>query len=216
MKYEVVIFDLDGTLTDSKLGITKSIQYALKKYGLDIENLDELIKFIGPPLMESFSKYYLFSEKKSREALEYYREYYTKKGMFENAVYHGIETLLKQLKIQGEILCVATVKPTKFTEIILKHFKLIKYFDIVIGSEFDGSRSSKTELIKEVIEQSKVNSLSKFIMVGDREQDIIGARENGISVAAVTYGYGAKEELENLKPDYLAQSILELSNILLD
>ena len=134
LKYKYILFDLDGTLTDPKEGITKSVQYALKKYVILIENLDLLENFIGPPLKDSFMEYYNFSEDQASQAIEYYREYFKEKGIFQNKVYEHMEELLSKLKKLGLILIVATSKPTVFAEEILRHFNLDVYFELIIGS----------------------------------------------------------------------------------
>jgi phosphoglycolate phosphatase len=191
LKYKNILFDLDGTLTDSKEGITKSAQYALNKFGIAVEDLDNLEKFIGPPLEDSFIEYFNFSEEEVKTAIKYYREYFADKGIFQNEVYEGIEDLLIKLKQNGLNLYIATSKLTTFAVEILKHFNLFSYFDAVIGSELDGTRCKKGDVISYVINEYKLNNKDDIIMVGDRRHDIIGAKENGIDVIGVTYGFGS-------------------------
>ncbi|MCY6354620.1 HAD family hydrolase [Clostridium sp. ZS2-4] len=212
--YDVILFDLDGTLTDSKLGITKSVKYALEKYDIIVENLDELEVFIGPPLLDSFQEFYLFDKPKAAEAIKHYREYFTKQGIFENAVYPKISELLEELKKLNKTLIVATAKPTVFAKKILEHFNLSKYFSEIIGSNLDGTRDSKGEVINFVLSTIPNISKKNIVMIGDRKHDILGARENGLDSIAVTYGYGTNEELKKAEPTYFANSIEELLEIL--
>ncbi|OAA86843.1 HAD-IA family hydrolase [Clostridium ljungdahlii] len=209
MKYKYILFDLDGTITESKAGITKSVQYALKKFGIIVESLDLLEKFIGPPLKYSFSEYYGFDENKSLEAVKYYREYFEKKGIMENKVYDHIEDLLKQLKELKLKLIIATSKPTKFSDIILNNFNLASYFDAIVGSNMNGTRCTKGEVIKHVVEKYRINP-NEAVMVGDRKYDMIGARQNNMDSIGVTYGYGSLEELKNEKPTYIADSVMDI------
>lgn len=214
MKYKNILFDLDGTLTDSKEGITKSVQYALNKFGITINNLDKLNKFLGPPLKGALMEYFNFSEEKALTGVEYYRENFKDKGIFQNEVYEGIEDLLIKLKQNGLNLYVATSKPMTFAEKILKHFNLFSYFDAVIGSELDGTRSEKGDVISYVINEYKLNNKDDIIMVGDRRYDVIGAKENGIDVIGVTYGYGSIDELRGAGATYLADSTMDIFHII--
>jgi len=213
-EYKIILFDLDGTLTDPKLGITKSVQYALKFYGIIENNLDILEKFIGPPLKQSFMKYYNLNEKEAIKAIEIFREYFSTKGLYENDIYPNIEKLLKNLVKKGNMLAVATSKPTIFAKKILKHFKLDKYFKIVIGSNLDGSRVNKEEVIRYALKIMKINEYDEVIMIGDRKYDILGAKEVGIHSVGVLYGYGSIKEIKQAKPDYIVKSVKELEKIL--
>lgn len=212
-KYKIILFDLDGTLNDSKIGITKSVQYALKYFGIDEKNLDSLEKFVGPPLKESFMTYYNFDESTTKLAIEKYREYYTATGIYENTVYPGIKELLEKLQLEGKKLIVATSKPTVFAEKVLKNDGTFKYFEEVIGSNLDGSRSVKSEIISHIISDD-INK-NDVVMIGDRKYDIIGAQEVGIDSIGVLYGYGSREELEKAKPSYIVDSVLSLEKMLL-
>lgn len=212
-KYNLMLFDLDGTLTDPAEGITKSVQYALNKVNIIEENRQELLKFIGPPLVESFQIFYGLEYEQAWQAVEYFREYFAKHGIFENKVYPGIESLVQRLKKEGKKLAVATSKPTVYSREILEHFKLADYFSMVAGSNLDGSRVAKAEIIQFVLESSQY-PVQEVIMIGDRMHDINGARANGIDCAAVTYGYGDINELQDA--DYIVQSVGELANLLLD
>ncbi|WP_341479089.1 HAD family hydrolase [Heliobacterium chlorum] len=221
-RYGLLLFDLDGTLTDPKIGITKSVQYALRKYGIVEENLDNLVKFIGPPLIDSFMEFAHFDEATARQAVEYYREYFSVYGLYENALFPQIPELLAGLKQSGKELLVATSKPTVFAEKILEHFHIGVYFSAVIGSNLDGTRCAKDEVIEYALSiAGQGNDSSVYakgggrpfgnaLMIGDRKHDIIGAQKNNIDSVAVTYGYGSLEELEKAKPTYMVHSVDEL------
>ncbi|MGM7683462.1 HAD family hydrolase [Cytobacillus sp. Hm23] len=213
--YKVILFDLDGTLSDPKIGITKSVQYALKNMDIVEDDLDKLECFIGPPLQVSFADYYHFDEEKIERAIELYRERFKDKGMFENVLYPNIPLLLSQLREQNYKLVVATSKPTVFAEKILNYFHIEQFFDLVVGSNLDGSRASKTEIIQHVLDEYNENELNDFIMIGDRKHDIIGANNTGIDSVGVTYGYGSFEELSNVKPTYIANNVEKIREIFL-
>jgi len=208
--YKVVLFDLDGTLSDPKIGITKSVQHALQKAGVMVNDLDELEPFIGPPLQVSFQEIYGFNDTQITQAIRDYRERFTERGMFENKLYEDIPVLLAHLKQQGYILTIATSKPTVFAEQIIKYFQLESYFDLVVGSHLDGSRSAKGEIIAEVLQQLDSYPKDQFIMIGDRKYDLIGARENQIDAIGVTYGFGSLEELKNEEPTYIVDHVNDL------
>lgn len=214
MDKKYYLFDLDGTLTDPKEGITKSVSYALKSYGIDVQDLDTLNKFIGPPLLEAFIEYYGFSEAAARGAIEKYRERYSRTGIFENKLYDGIEDTLKKLVDAGKTLLVATSKPTFFATKILDHFGIAKYFKFVAGSELDGTRTKKSEVIKYALESMGITDLAACVMIGDRMHDIIGAKETGLESVGVLYGYGSREELEAAGADKIAESIESLCILL--
>lgn len=214
MSYKIILFDLDGTLTDPKVGITKSVQYALAKFNINEPNLDKLIPFIGPPLVESFQEFYGLSPAAAADGVGYYREYFTKTGMFENAVYPGIKELLTQLVAQGKTLLVATSKPTVYSQQILEHFGLTGFFQEVVGSNLDGTRIHKAEIIAYILSGLTGVERRNIVMVGDRMHDIIGAQKNDIASIAVKYGYGTEAELIAAKPTYLAATIAELSALL--
>jgi phosphoglycolate phosphatase len=207
LPYNTILFDLDGTLTDPKEGITKSIAYALNKMDIPSPTLDELTPFIGPPLVTSFKEYFQMNEEEAQTALQFYRERFSTKGLYENVVYDHIDDLLNHLKQSGYKLAIATSKPTVFAEIILKHFALYDYFDAVVGSELDGSRSLKGEVIAEVLRILKVTNKESCVMIGDRKHDVIGAAQNGIDSIGVTYGYGSQKELEDANATYIVHSV---------
>lgn len=210
-KYKYILFDLDGTLTDPEEGITKSIAYGLEKMGKKDINLKDLRKFIGPPLKESFMKYYGFNEEETQKTIEFQREYFRAKGKFENIIYKGIAELLKTLKEGNYILAVATSKPEVFAIEILEYFELKDYFTFVGGSLLDGNRTKKGDVIKYVMENlGIVEEKSKVIMIGDREHDIVGAKANGIDSIGVKYGFAEGHELEEAGANYIIESVEKL------
>jgi len=213
MKYKSILFDLDGTLTDSGLGITKGVQYALQKFDIKVNDLQLLQKFIGPPLTDSFVEYYNFSKENSALALKYYREYYSKSGIFENELYMGINDLLDKLLLIKCDLYIATSKPTTYAKKVCDYFDITKYFLDIQGSDLNGDLSNKSEIIEKVIYNNNLDKI-KTIMVGDREHDVIGAKNNNIDCIGVGYGYGSKDELiENGALCYVKNTI-ELFDIL--
>lgn len=213
--YDVILFDLDGTLTDSSPGIINSIIYALKKYGITVEDTETLRKFLGPPLHESFKEFYGFDEDKAMEAVSFYREYFSTKGLLENKVYEGISKLLEEFKNNGKRLILATSKPQKFTDRIMEHFDLAKYFEFIAGSNMDGTRSKKADVIEYALQQCNIADKLKAVMVGDRMHDIIGAKAVGLDSIGVEYGYGDYEELSNAGATYIVKTVDDLKNILL-
>ncbi|MBQ8894006.1 MAG: HAD family hydrolase [Clostridia bacterium] len=209
MKFKNYLFDLDGTLTDPETGIKNSILYALVKCGLPPLTGDTLNAFIGPPLLDSFQIYCGVSPENAKILLQYYREYFKEKGMFENTVYPGIKETLQALKKRGSRLYIATSKPEPFAKQILEHFNLMEYFSFVGGSTLDETRTKKEEVIQYVLKECDLNP-ADCLMVGDRYYDIEGARSCGIMVAAVLFGYGDADELKTA--DYL---IDEAKNLLI-
>lgn len=215
MKKSYILFDLDGTLTDPMVGITKSVQYALKTYGIEEPDLEKLIPFIGPPLKDSFMKYYNFPEEQAREGIARYREYFTVKGIFENQVYAGIPQMLQNLKAAGKSLLVATSKPEQFAKQILEHFDLDGYFDFIGGASMDEVRVKKGDVIAYVIDSMGIGDVSQAVMVGDREHDVLGARENGMDCVGVLFGYGGRQELEHAGAGRIVETVEELTEVLL-
>lgn len=213
-KKKILLFDLDGTLTDPGLGITNSVMYALERFGITGVCRQDLYKFIGPPLSQSFERFYGFSKEDALRAVSVYREYFSTKGLFENEIFDGIEVMLKTLKAQGKKVCLATSKPEVFATKILKHFGILTYFDIISGSMLDGTRTDKGEVIawalSELERRGERSVSEQAIMIGDREHDIIGAHGNDIPVIGVLFGYGSREELEAAGADLLVGSVSEL------
>ena len=214
MDKKFILFDLDGTLTDPKIGITNSVQYSLETFGIQVADTNDLLPFIGPPLKDSFCKYYSFNEDTADLAIQKYREYFSEKGIFENTLYPGMDTLLRNLKEKGKTLIVATSKPTVFAIRILSHFHIDHYFTFVSGSELDGRRTKKSEVIQYALDQCNITALEKAIMVGDREYDIIGANEVGMDSIGVLYGYGNIQELTEANAAHIVKNVGELSNLL--
>ena len=215
--FDYILFDLDGTLTDPKEGITRSVQYALEYYGISEPNLEKLEPFIGPPLKESFIDYYGFSNEQATEAVEKYRERFSTTGIYENIIYPGTRELLQKLKKSGKHLAVASSKPTVFVTKILAYFQIEEYFDVVMGSELDGTRSKKEDVVKDTLEQlfqGRPVDLKKTVMVGDRKYDIEGAREFGLASIGVSYGYAIGDELQTAGANYIVDTIEELGKLL--
>ena len=209
--YKAILFDLDGTLTESGEGITKSVQYALEKLGKPEPDLEALKVFVGPPLLEQFMKYADLDEETARQAVTFYRERYSVTGIFENRPYPGVEEMLAGLKKKGYILAVSSSKPEYFVKKILDHFELTGYFTEIVGSEMNGGRTGKSEVVEETLRRLHMESKrDQVLMVGDREHDILGARKSGLSCLAVSYGYGSREELEAAKPVQIVDSALEV------
>ncbi len=200
-KYKAILFDLDGTLTESGIGITKSVQQALERMGKPEPDLDKLRVFVGPPLKEQFMKYAGFTEEEADKAISYFRERYHVTGVYENAVYDGIEDMLKALKEAGYVLAVASSKPEILVNQVLEYFHLEHYFTEKVGSEMDGVRSRKSEVVEEALLRLGLkDDREHVLMVGDKEHDVFGAREAGMNCVAVTWGYGTAEELAESHP----------------
>lgn len=212
--YEYVFFDLDGTLTDPGLGITNSVMYALKKWNIEAADRSELYKFIGPPLEDSFQKYYGFSEEDAMKSVHYFREYFRTNGIYENEIFAGTENLLDMVKKSGRKVVLATSKPQEFAEIILKHFHIDQYFDHIAGATMDCSRNKKADVIRYALDQCNVTDRSKVIMVGDREHDVYGAKENGLDCIGVLCGYGSREELEAAGAAHIVENIEDIFTLL--
>lgn len=212
----IILFDLDGTLTDPMEGITKSVQHALKAYGIIEEDLTKLCPFIGPPLKESFIEFYGFSDQDAQDAISVFREYFTDKGIFENKVYPGIEKMLISLNEAGALLAVATSKPEHFAESVLEHFNLRTYFHTVGGADMEEIRVKKGDIIKYTLEKIQVEHGDHVVMVGDRKHDIIGAKEADIPGIGVLYGYGDREELLEAGAVQIAETVETLRVILLE
>jgi Predicted phosphatases len=213
--YQAVFFDLDGTLTDPKQGITRSVQYALAQLGIREDNLDNLTPFIGPPLTDSFNEYYQLSTEQTQQAIEHYRTRFSSKGIYENDPLPGIAELLQQLTERDIRLFVATSKPTEYAQSILANFQLAEYFEYVSGSFFDGSRTDKAEVIAHIFATYPELDREQTIMVGDRKFDVLGAQANTIDVVAVDYGYALVHELALAAPTYRVATVDELTEFLL-
>lgn len=202
----IYLFDLDGTLTDPKQGITKSVAYALSKFDIYVPHLDDLCVFIGPPLLDSFMEYYHMSKEEAEQAITYYREYFSVTGLFENEVYDGIKTVLQTLQKQGKKCYVATSKPETFAKQIIEHFGLQAYFEDICGATMDGTRSKKGDVIAYALQKHHI-AKEDAVMVGDRKHDILGAKENGLPCIAVLYGYGNRKEFEEAGADIIIENV---------
>jgi phosphoglycolate phosphatase len=213
-RYDLILFDLDGTLTDPKPGITRSVQFALARLGVTVADPDELVPFIGPPLAESFGRFYDFDAAQCRLAIEHYRERFASVGLYENAVYPGIPELLERLITAGTTLAIASSNPTVYVERILAHFALDRHFATVTGSNLDYTRVAKEEVVDHVLSLHPGINAARTVMVGDREHDIFGARQHGLETIAAGYGYGSAAELTAAGPLAIAKTVTELATLL--
>ncbi|HEP1833382.1 TPA: HAD family hydrolase [Streptococcus suis] len=212
--YQTILFDLDGTLTDSGQGILNSVAYALEKMGIEEPDTANLNRFIGPPLYESFSRFYQLSPEDTQSAVDAFRVYFKEKGMFENQLYPGIIPLLEELRTAGKTLVIATSKPEIFAKQILEHFGIAHYFDVIAGASLDSSRISKADVIGYAINQ--LEAFPKHaVMIGDREHDIEGARMHQLPAIGVLYGYGSKQEFEKAGATMIVETIQDLKKVLL-
>lgn len=212
--YQYLLFDLDGTLTDPKLGTVNAIIHALEYYGEQDMKLELMDQFIGPPLIESFQKYYGFSEEKAGLCIKKYREYYSETGLYENYMYEGVDNMLQTLKARGKVILLATSKPQEFARIILEHFNLLSYFDFVAGSQLNGERIHKADVIRYVLGEMGIRDISECIMIGDRMHDILGAKKVGMDSMGVLYGYGSREEFVEHGADYIVEGVGDILSIL--
>jgi phosphoglycolate phosphatase len=214
-KYTTILFDLDGTIIDSGEGVTNSVSYALEKMGIEVKEKSVLKCFIGPPLVYSFQHFYGLDEEATMKAIFFYREYYTEKGINEGYIYDGIEDLLKTLKSANKRIILATSKPELYAKRILDNANLSKYFDFIAGATLDEkTRHTKEQVLEYAIKEANIDT-SSSIMVGDRFYDVEGARAYGMPCIGVTYGYGTKEELEEHKALYIAETPKDVAEIVL-
>ncbi|HEL2551019.1 HAD family hydrolase [Streptococcus suis] len=212
--YQTILFDLDGTLTDSGQGILNSVAYALEKMGIEEPDTANLNRFIGPPLYESFSRFYQLNPEDTQSAVDAFRVYFKEKGMFENQLYPGIIPLLEELRTAGKTLVIATSKPEIFAKQILEHFGIAHYFDVIAGASLDSSRISKADVIGYAINQ--LEAFPKHtVMIGDREHDIEGARMHQLPAIGVLYGYGSKQEFEKAGATMIVETVQDLKRVLL-
>ena len=217
MKYKYILFDLDGTITESGPGIMNSVEYALNKMNREVGERDTLKKFIGPPLTESMEKYYGMSEEEALLGVKYYREYYAVKGIFENSVYEGLAETLESLKNEGYILAVATSKPEVYTLRILEHFDLFKYFTAVAGCDIHRAGETKADMIRLALRRLGLPEQEppQTVMIGDRKHDVLGAKECRVPCIGVRYGYAEAGELEQYGADWVTDSVETLGKLLL-
>ncbi|AER19758.1 HAD family hydrolase [Streptococcus suis] len=212
--YQTILFDLDGTLTDSGQGILNSVAYALEKMGIEEPDTANSNRFIGPPLYESFSRFYQLSPEDTQSAVDAFRVYFKEKGMFENQLYPGIIPLLEELRTAGKTLVIATSKPEIFAKQILEHFGISHYFDVIAGASLDSSRISKADVIGYAINQLEAFP-NNAVMIGDREHDIEGARMHQLPAIGVLYGYGNKQEFEKAGATMIVETVQDLKRVLL-
>lgn len=210
--YTTALFDLDGTLTESGIGITRSVAYALKKHGVTETDQEKLDRFVGPPLIDSFMRFYGFSREDAVQAVADYREYYAVTGIFENRVYDGVFEMLEALTRGGVRCILATSKPEHYANQILAHFDLANYFDFVAGATMDEKRTNKSDVIAYALAQTKAENA---VMVGDREHDVLGAKAHGLDTIGVLYGYGSREELASAGAAYLAETPVQAASYIL-
>lgn len=216
MLYKTILFDLDGTITDSGAGIINSVRYALEKMSLEVPDDNELASFIGPPLYESFQKNFQLNETASNQAIAYYREYYQEKGIYENYLYEGIPALLAELKQAQAQLYIATSKPEVFAKQILDYFDAAHYFTGIYGATLDSRRSKKGDVIRYALAQGVIQDLQRTVMIGDRRHDILGAKENNLASIGVLYGFGDRSELTLAKADYVVSAPAEIGQLILN
>lgn len=219
--FSYLLFDLDGTLTDPKKGICTCVQYALHRMGIEEPDLDALEPYIGPPLLDSFMEFHGLSEEQALQAIAYYRERFRNTGIFENEVYPGTEQMLAACQNAGAFMAIASSKPGVFVQRILDHFHLASYFDVVVGSELDGTRGKKEEVVQEALRQlhelrGETLTRENTAMVGDRKFDLQGAKANGIVGVGVSFGYAPQGELEAEGADYIADTMRQLQRYLTD
>ena len=213
-RFESIIFDLDGTLTDNTRGIGNSLKYALEKLQTDGYHESVLEQFIGPPLQWGFKNLFGMNERNVELAVEYFREYYGERGYMENEPYPGIGEMLEGLSMSGKKLYVATSKLEKYGRKILDHFEFDRYIIALKGADYGGLKATKTKIIRQLMEAEQIVSSPEVVMIGDTLFDITGGRENGISTIGVDYGFGKSEELGKANPDYQVENVEELYEIL--
>lgn len=209
-----ILFDLDGTLIDSSEGIIKSVLYTLDFYGIEETDTTKLYQFIGPPLSESFEKFYGFSNKKAYDAVQKYRERYNKTGIFEGKLYPGVEKCIRTLKEQGYRIGMASSKPEVSCKRILEHFGILPLFDDVVGATFDGRRDKKSEILEEVMRRWSHIPKSEMCLIGDTMFDVNGAKELGIACLAVSFGFGDVKEMKEAGVIGVCDSMEELPGML--
>ena len=213
--YKYILFDLDGTLTDSSEGILNSILYALEKMGIEEKHPEELSCFIGPPLIDSMISRYGLDHSAAEKAVSLYREYFSVKGVYENRLYVGVEDLLRALRDQNKSICLATSKPDKYVDVILRHFSIDEHFDAISAASIEMNILNKTDVLRQLLNNNPAIDKTAAVMIGDRSYDIDGARDNGLPAIAVSWGFGSGAELTKASPMAIVDSMQELKNILL-
>ncbi|MDD7517963.1 HAD hydrolase-like protein [Ruminococcus flavefaciens] len=211
--FDTLLFDLDGTLTDSTEGILKCLINAVEKMGFEVP--EDTNKFLGPPIRQSFAEFIGMNEEQIDEAVRIFRERYSTVGLFENRVYEGIPEMLERLKKAGKRLMVATSKPEVYAVRILERFGIAPYFEIVGGAELDGSRDYKHEVIEYVLAKADITDRSRVLMIGDRRQDVLGAHKTGLKCMGILWGYGSAEELDEAGADFIADTPKNTADMLI-
>lgn len=214
--YQYLLFDLDGTLTNPKEGITKCVQYALRSFGIEEPDLDKLEPFIGPPLLDSFMEYYNMTPEQARTALEKYRERFRDIGIFENEVFPGVPEMLEILQKKGKKLVIASSKPEEYVLRILEKYGIRAFFHEVVGASMDEKRSAKADVIEEAFRRLQITEEKKtqVLMIGDRKHDVEGAKACGIRCLGVYVGFAKPGELEQAGADYIVHTVEEMSQFL--
>lgn len=211
--FDTLLFDLDGTLTDSTEGIVRCLEYALERMGFDIP--EDKNKFLGPPLYRSFAEFCGMNEGQVNEAVRIFRERYSTVGLFENRVYEGVPEMLKRLRDGGKRIMVATSKPEVYAVRIFDRFGLSQFFEIVGGANINGTRNDKDEVIEYVLEKAGISDRSSVLMIGDRRQDVIGAHKTGLKCMGILWGFGSIEELTEAGADFIAETPEKAADMLL-
>lgn len=212
--YNVVLFDLDGTIIDSGKGVLNAVKYALRHYGDLIPEMNELRKFMGPPLKESFMEVCGYDAQKAVEAIDIYREYYRETGIHENEVYEGMAELIADLKADGRCVIVATSKPEAFARLILEELGIAEHFTYIAGADMAETRAEKEQVLAYALEENGIADCSEVVMVGDRKFDINGAHAFGLDSVGVLFGYGSREEFEAAGATYIVETVSELRKLL--
>ena len=209
-----ILFDLDGTLTNSRLGIANSLKYALSQMQIDSYSDEILQRFIGPPLQDGFKNLFGLNERNTELAVEHFRTYFGEKGWCENEPYPGIRELLEELHLSGKRVYIVTSKLEKYAKMIIQHFEFDQYMTDLQGAESTGKHSGKGQLIAKLMARNRIRPSASVVMIGDTHYDMIGAKENEITSIAVGYGFGTHDSLRACHPDYLIESVDELAELL--
>lgn len=213
--YQYILFDLDGTLTDPREGITKSVQYALSKFDIDEPDLSSLEHFIGPPLYDEFIRCYGFDDTQAKQGVAAYRERFDRIGWKENLLFDGVPALLAALRSAGRKIAIASSKPTVFVDRILQWFEIAPYFDAISGATLDGTISTKAQVVEQALNMLSVPDRREAVLVGDRFHDVEGARQCSIDCIGLTMGFGGYEELQQAGARYIVQDLAALQRLLI-
>ena len=211
--FDTLLFDLDGTLTDSTEGIIRCLEYALERMGYEVP--EDTNKFLGPPLYRSFADFCGMNEEQVNEAVRIFRERYSTVGLFENRVYDGIPEMLQRLRDGGKRIMVATSKPEVYAVRIFDRFGLSQFFEIVGGANINGTRNDKDEVIEYVLDKAGISDRSSVLMIGDRRQDVLGAHKTGLKCMGILWGFGSIEELTEAGADFIAETPEKAADMLL-